>query len=102
MSKRKKRVFHCSKCGNPTETYKKGRKHRVIICPRCGIIASNPLPLLALAASALPSVIEGASSFLSDKKSSTPKDTARLPITKYDNLDKPNKGERYVKMALGE
>lgn len=56
---KKKHVFHCAKCNSPTQIYKKGKGHRVLICPKCGILASNPLPLLAMAASSLiPSVID--------------------------------------------
>jgi len=56
---RKKRQFHCHECGSPTEIYKKGRGHRVLVCPRCGILATNPLPLLApLLAAAAPMLIE--------------------------------------------
>ncbi len=43
----KKHQFHCEKCGNPCEIYKKGKKHRVLVCPECGVLATNPLPLLA-------------------------------------------------------
>lgn len=40
----KKRVWYCGTCYSPCQTYKKG-KHRVIICPKCEVIASNPIPL---------------------------------------------------------
>jgi len=38
----RKRVWHCNHCGSSCEVYKKGKKHRVIVCPRHGIIAANP------------------------------------------------------------
>lgn len=44
---KQKRQFHCEKCGSPCEIYKKGKKHRVLVCPKCGVIATNPLPLIA-------------------------------------------------------
>ncbi len=44
---KKKHQFHCEKCGQPCEIYKKGKKHRVLVCPECGVIATNPLPLVA-------------------------------------------------------
>lgn len=46
----KKHQFHCEKCSSPCEIYKKGKAHRVLVCPNCGVIATNPLPLLAMAA----------------------------------------------------
>jgi len=42
---RKKRQFHCGHCGSPCEIYKKGRRHRVLVCPHCGVIATNPISL---------------------------------------------------------
>lgn len=40
----KKRHFHCEKCGSEIAIYRKGKKHRVMVCPGCGILASNPIP----------------------------------------------------------
>lgn len=102
----KKRVFHCSKCDSPCEIYKKGKGHRVLVCPQCGIIASNPLPLIvgagmALAKSGLAKKAIGAvSGLVGGKNESSPQSPSRQVIIS-DSLDKPNKGERYVKMALG-
>jgi hypothetical protein len=97
--KRNKHIFHCHQCGSATTTYKKGKKHRILVCPNCGILATNPLPLAALAAAAAPSLIEGAINLIGNKK--TPKtrlsdgESPILPRTiKYDNLDKPNMAER--------
>lgn len=39
---RRKRQFHCQKCGLPCEIYKKGKGHRVLVCPSCGVLATNP------------------------------------------------------------
>jgi len=39
---RKKRQFHCEKCSSPCMIYRKGKAHRVLVCPRCGILATNP------------------------------------------------------------
>jgi len=97
MVKRKKHQIHCV-CGLPVEVYKKGKGHRVFICPNCGIIATNPLPLLAgLASAALPSILEGVSKVTSpkEKKSGGNHQT-------FDSLDKPNKGERYVNLVMGK
>ena len=45
---KRKRQFHCNLCDSPCEIYKRGRSHRVLVCPNCGILATNPLPLAAL------------------------------------------------------
>lgn len=42
MAKRKKHSFHCQKCGSECTIYKKGKAHRVLVCPECGVIATNP------------------------------------------------------------
>jgi len=56
----KKRVWHCGHCGMPCEIGKVTKKHRHLICPRHGVIASNPLPLLALAAAPIAKKFLGA------------------------------------------
>lgn len=93
--KRKKGVFHCNMCNSPCEIYKKGKSHRVLVCPKCGILATNPLPLIPLAMMAGSALLSGGG-----KKDTTPSTPATQKII-TDSLDKPNKGERYVKMALG-
>jgi len=47
MVKKQKRQFHCQTCGFPCEIYKKGKKHRVMVCPQCGVLATNPVALVA-------------------------------------------------------
>lgn len=42
MARHKKHAFHCQHCNNELEIFKKGKKHRVLVCPQCGIIATNP------------------------------------------------------------
>ena len=42
MAKRHKKPLICYSCGSIIEIYKKGKKHRVFVCPNCGIIADNP------------------------------------------------------------
>lgn len=42
----KKHQFHCSACGSEADIYKKGKNHRVLVCQKCGVLASNPIPLL--------------------------------------------------------
>ena len=78
----KKRQFHCEKCGNPCTIYKKGKKHRVLVCPECGVIATNPLPLIAAAAPLALKAVKGvgAAVGLSSKKSKTTDETSRTII----------------------
>ncbi len=60
----KKRQFHCQNCASACEIYKKGKAHRVLVCPSCGVIASNPQVLGKIAkrgAKALIGEIPGAS-----------------------------------------
>ncbi len=102
MAKKRKHQFYCESCRMPCEIYKKGKGHRVLVCPECGIIARNPGFLGKIARGALKSIPGGdiVSEFIpsgKDKTSSTPK--SQKIVT--DSLDKPNKGERYVKLALG-
>lgn len=61
---KKRRHINCTRCSGIASWYKKGKGHRVLVCANCGIIASNPIPLLALAAAA-PSIIKGVRSFIS-------------------------------------
>ena len=112
---KRKRQFHCEKCGSPCEIYRKGKKHRVLICPECGVLATNPLPLLGLAASLIPKAVKGAVGFvkkmlsggnsaLSPSSSFTPTKAeppaSRQVITRrYDNLDKYNSKDK-IDLAL--
>lgn len=45
MAKARKHQFHCEKCASPCEIYKKGKNHRVLVCPSCGVLATNPFSL---------------------------------------------------------
>ncbi len=104
--KKKKHVFHCGVCESPCEIYKKGKSHRVLVCPKCGVIASNPLPLIvgagmALAKSSLGKKAISSVSSLIGGKGDTSTQTPSRQVMITDSLDKPNKNERYVKMALG-
>lgn len=40
--RKRKHQFHCQRCGLPCEIYRKGKGHRVLICPSCGVLATNP------------------------------------------------------------
>ena len=50
---KKKRSFHCQTCGCACEVYKKGKKHRVLVCPKCGVLATNPFSFGRTASGAL-------------------------------------------------
>jgi transposase len=41
--KAEKHTFYCDVCHSPCIIYKKGKKHRVLVCPRCGVLATNGL-----------------------------------------------------------
>lgn len=56
----KKKLWYCGNCGNPCKIYKRGKKHRVLVCPKCEVIASNPLPIGLLASAIAPSLFKGA------------------------------------------
>jgi len=45
MVKRAKHNFHCEKCASECTIYKKGKNHRVLVCPKCGVLATNPFSL---------------------------------------------------------
>ena len=49
--------------------YKKGKKHRVLVCPQCGVLATNPTiagKILKAGVSAIPVVGGVASSIIGD------------------------------------
>ncbi len=95
----------------PCEIYKKGKGHRVLVCPECGIIARNPGFLgkvLKRTGKAVLGEIPGASAVMEGiglvkdlKGSQKSSSESRSQKIVTDSLDKPNKGERYVKLALG-
>ena len=41
--KASKHTFYCDACHSPCMIYKKGKAHRVLVCPRCGVLATNGL-----------------------------------------------------------
>lgn len=64
MGKRKKKQIHCVETGLPCEWYRKGKNHRVLVRADGKVIANNPLPLAAIAATAAPTVIEKVGGFV--------------------------------------
>lgn len=45
MVRKLKHQFHCEKCGSGCTIYRKGKSHRVLVCPNCGVLATNPFSL---------------------------------------------------------
>jgi len=41
MMKKNKHAFHCEHCNSECMIYKKGKSHRVLVCPHCGVLATN-------------------------------------------------------------
>jgi hypothetical protein len=61
---RRKHQFHCAKCHSACTIYKKGRSHRVLVCPHCGVLATNPFSAMgglegAATGAALGSIVPG-------------------------------------------
>lgn len=111
--KRKKHVFYCEKCDNPCLIYKKGKQHRVLVCPMCGILATNGKgtgkALIKRGAKAVLGEIPGASFIMEgvgavgDVKRGlkTSKNTPDKPQNiRFDSADKPNIGERTINKVL--
>lgn len=100
--KKRKHQFHCEKCGSPCEIYKKGKNHRVLVCPKCGVLATNPIPLIAGAAlslarsGAVKKGVKAVSGLVTGKKDKE-KDYERIV---FDSKDKPNMGERIINKEL--
>jgi len=107
MVKRKKHQFHCNNCNSECMIYKKGKAHRVLVCPQCGVLATNPFSLGGLAKGIVKNTpVIGTAYSLAEESgllggSSPTKEKPKSEKHIYDSLDKPNKNERYVKMALG-
>lgn len=101
MAKKKKKQLHCAQCGSHCEFYKKGKKHRVLVCENCGILATNPIPLAGMALSALaPSLIKKGKEIITGKKESdsvTPQKQTIRHI--YDSAEIGN-NESKIKLAL--
>jgi ribosomal protein S27E len=79
MSRHKAKSFHCQKCGAPCTIYKKGKAHRVLVCPSCGVIATNPTvagSILKAGASMIPVFGGVASSLIGDAQSRKANKTA--------------------------
>lgn len=99
--KKSKHTFHCVKCDNPCSIYKKGKNHRVLVCPTCGILATNPLPLLAglAAGKAIKTGAKLAAGLVTGNKSKDKKESDVQKII-TDSKDKPNMGERIINKEL--
>lgn len=112
---RKKKVLHCV-CGMPTQTYKKGKGHRIILCPSCGVIATNPIPLALAAASLAAPVAKklavaglkrlgrtAVEKVVSSSESGIPQEGAPSSSKVFhvtDSRDRPNMRERIINREL--
>lgn len=47
--------FYCEKCRSQCMIYRKGKHHRVLVCPHCGVLATNGI-LSTLAKGALKAI----------------------------------------------
>ena len=104
MAKRRKHQFHCEQCGSPCEIYRKGKKHRVLVCPQCGVLATNPISLgkLGRIAKAGGKLIPGvgtaiAAAELAGEVFGKDKKGEEVPV----QTTKRRAGFDYVKWALG-
>jgi len=105
VKKARKHQFHCQKCGLGCEIYKKGKGHRVLVCPNCGILATNPFSI-GKALLGAGKTIPGAGAILGALEggfsgSSTPTTSREKPshiIT--DSKDKPNYSERVINKVM--
>lgn len=98
--KKKKHQFHCNHCGSPCEIYKKGKGHRVLVCPYCGVLATNPTfagKLLRGAVRSIPVVGGVASSVIEEIQESKP--TKIAPATRIRTHRAPD--HYYEEKALG-
>jgi len=107
MMKKNKHQFHCEKCASPCDIYRRGKNHRVLVCPNCGVIATNPKAgkkISKRVGKAILGEIPGASAIMEGVglvTDLTKKEKKEKPekIT-YDSKDKPNYGERVINQVL--
>lgn len=97
---KKKHQFHCQHCNSPCEIYKKGKGHKVLVCPHCGVIATNPISFkgaLGAAASSIP-LVGGLVSYGIENVGGKRTPSAQAPIT----YQKENKLTAFEKALLLE
>lgn len=116
MKKSKKlpaNTFYCDNCDSPCLIYRKGTKHRVLVCPNCGVLATNGKAVKTIAkrgAKALLGEIPGASLIMEGvgaardikkgmKTSKSPPLSEKQRVY-TDSADKPNQGERIINKVL--
>jgi len=109
IKKLPKNTFYCEKCNHPCMIYKKGKNHRVLVCPDCGVLATNGLAgkgLKRLGKAVIGEVpfastlIEGAG-FVGDIKRNKKekKTTSETPFVKMESGE-PSKSERIINQEL--
>jgi len=96
----KKHPFHCENCESECMIYKKGKSHRVLVCPNCGVLATNGKGIIKKVAKGalrgVPFVGDITAEFLTKDKTSTP--LVKSPTFKTQRRD--NSLEK-IKYALG-
>jgi len=113
--KTSKHSFYCEKCNSPCLIYRKGKNHRVLVCPQCGVLATNGKAKLAgkiakRAGKAILGEVPGASLVMEGlglagdikkglKTGNTGKGSEVQRII-TDSKDKANYGERTINKVL--
>lgn len=111
MAKGKKHIY-CQKCGNISNWYRKGKRYKVLVCPKCGIIAHNPIPWSTIG-SVVGSVIPGGSLVgglvgsaiegITEQKDKPAKQTVpREKAQKIQDLNKLSRNDLIINQVLGE
>lgn len=97
----KKHQFHCQKCSAECVIYKKGKGHRVLVCPNCGVIATNPLNLRGLLSAGVSSIpfVGGLASYAVDNIGGK---KAQTGVTPSVNIQKENKLTAFEKALMLE
>ncbi len=95
----KKHPFMCENCGSECMIYKKGKSHRVFVCPKCGVLATNGKGLLKKigkgAIRGVPFVGDVLAEVLTKDQKPTPSQSPTFKTQRRDNsLEK-------IKYALG-
>ena len=109
-----KNTFYCENCDSACLIYKKGKSHRVLVCPKCGVLATNGKGVLKSVAKRatrgvigeIPGaslVMEGlglAGDIKKGMKTSKTAQKAEVQRIVTDSKDKPNQGERIINKVL--
>ena len=101
--KHRKHQFHCQRCGSPCEIYRKGKNHRVLVCPNCGVLATNPTvagKLLKIGASLIPGVGGVASALIGGIQDNKAEKKPKEHTEHHYQSHTPTYGERAINKEL--